>query len=170
MTSNLTIVLRIRFLLSSTNTGKVWMLRLNLPCSLWSIWLWESTTLDTHVNFTCIRVVIFFTFRNTLTFCLEKWLFSIGFSHSRHIGKNNPRVRWLLYPWLASVSETLSALDITLLSTILRIDSEEFPSLNKNRGATSILRFHYLILPGLLVRLRFIWSLRSLWFLRLHLI
>ena len=170
MTSNLTIVLSIRFLLSPTNTGKVWMLRLNLPCSLWSAWLLESATLDTHVDFTCIRVVVFFTFRNTLTFCLEKWRFSIGFSHSRHIGKNNPRVRRLLYPWLASVCETLSALDIALLSTILRIYSEKFPSLNKNWSAASILRFHYLILPGLLVWLRFIWSLRSLWFLRLHLI
>ena len=170
LTSNLTIVLEIRFLLSTTNTCKVWMLRLNLPRSLWGAWLWKSTTLDTHINFTCICVGIFITFRCTLTFCLEKWWFSIGFSHSRHICKNYPRVRRLLYPWLASVCETLPALHIALLSTILRIYSEKFPSLNKNRCATSILRFRYLILPGLLARLRFIWSLRSLWFLRLHLI
>ena len=170
MTSNLTIVLRIRFLLSATNTSEVWMLRLNLPCSLWSAWLLKSAALDTHINFTCICVVILFTVRDTLTFCLEKWRLSIGFGHTGHICKNNPRIWGLLYPWLASVCEALSTLNIALLSTTLLIYSEKFSSLNKNRGATVVLRFHCLILPRLLVRLRIIWSLRSLWFLRLHLI
>ena len=170
MTTNLTIVLRVSFLLSSTNTSKVWMLRLNLPCSLWSAWFLESATLDTHINFTGICIVTFFAFRDTLTLCLEKWWFSIGFSHGRHICKDNSRVWRLLYPWLASICDTLSALDIALFSTTLRIYTEKFSSLHKNRGATSILRFCRLILSRLLARLRFIWSLRSLWFLRLHLI